>query len=434
MAIAIEMPKMGATMEEGTLVTWLVQIGETVEEGDPIAEIQTDKIVIEIEAEQTGVLLKTLYEPGQVILVHEIIAYMGAAGEEIKEQETAEPPESEVQIKSLSKIENLTLEQPINAKVRRTPAARALANKHQIDLHDIVGTGPKFRIQKTDVENYLMRQQIKITPLAKKIAQAEGIDTKAISGTGTNGKITKVDIITPVIAIQKDKEEHRVPFTGIRKVIAKHISDTFYTAPHVTLHSEIDMTDCVSLRQHVLPVIEKVNGYRVSFNDILIKAVGHTLTKHPNINISLDKDEIVYHSHINIGMAVAVDAGLIVPVLRNVNELSLTNITSEAKTIVQQARIGSLLPDQLKGSTFTISNLGMYAVDGFTPIINSPNAAILGVGRIQKKAVVIDDEIKIRSMMTISLSFDHRIIDGAPAAAFLTDFKDSLENPYTILV
>ncbi|MGG0790904.1 dihydrolipoamide acetyltransferase family protein [Peribacillus simplex] len=444
MATEVVMPKLGATMEEGTIVSWLVQIGETVEEGDPIAEIQTDKIVLEIEAETTGVLLKTLYDAGAVVKVHENIAYLGEENESVEDLEKQSPSVSlqsaEEQIATPAEESAIQTRQLASGyKIRRTPAARKLAKDTQIDLRNFTGSGPLGRIQKIDVEKYLAEHSQKITPLAKKIAEDQEIDYRGITGSGTRGKIVKDDIITGSASENNGnqanvQDERRVPFIGMRKVIADRISSSAYTAPHVTLLSEIDMTKCVSLRKDLLPVIEKAEGLRISFNEILIKATAFALKLHPGMNISLEGNEIVYHFNINIGLAVAVPDGLVVPVLKDVEQKGLATITREAKMIGKQAREGKLSPDDMRESTFTISNLGMYAVDGFTPIINTPNAAILGVGRIQEKPVSVNGEVVVRSMMNLSLSFDHRIIDGAPAAAFLTDLKDTLENPLKLMI
>lgn len=444
MASEVVMPKLGATMEEGTIVSWLVQIGEMIEEGDPIAEIQTDKIVMEIEAETTGVLLKILYDAGSVVKVHEIISYIGEEGESVEGLEKQSPHASHEPIeekqtppeKEMSKVGQPNHDN----KIRRTPAARKLAIDNQINLKEIVGSGQLGRIHKMDVQRFLEEHAKKITPLAKKIAHDHGINYTDMTGSGLHGKILKDDLVSSNGASAKvensntNQVDKRVPFKGMRKVIADRISESAYTNPHVTLLSEIDMSNSVSLRQDLLPVIEKAEGLRISFNEILIKATALALKQNPSINISLEEKEIVYHSHINIGMAVAVSDGLVVPVLRDVDKKGLATITKEAKSIGKQAREGQLSLDDMQGSTFTISNLGMYAVDGFTPIINSPNAAILGVGRIQKKPVIVNEEIAIRSMMSLSLSFDHRIIDGAPAAAFLTDLKDVLENPFKLMI
>lgn len=440
MAIEVVMPKLGATMEEGTIVSWLVPVGGVVEEGDPLAEIQTDKIVMEIEAETTGVLLKVVSEAGETVKVHDVIAYMGDEGESVEGLKsvptiTSEMPEVDGnQTATKEMVEAISIAN--GDKIRRTPAARKLAEEHHLNLREITGTGSLGRIHKADVEQYLQQHTTRITPLAKKIADDQRIDYNQINVTGSHGKIRKEDLVSTPTVNKKvtDVANKRVPFKGMRKVIADRISESAYSAPHVTLISEIDMTNCVALRQDLLPVIEKVEGLRVSFNEILLKATAFTLKQNPSINISLDDKEIIYHSTINIGMAVAVPDGLVVPVLRDVDTKGLATLTSEAKSIGKKAREGKLSPDDMQGSTFTVSNLGMYAVDGFTPIINSPNAAILGVGRIQKKAVVVNDELAIRSMMSLSLSFDHRIIDGAPAAAFLTDLKDVLENPFKLMI
>jgi pyruvate dehydrogenase E2 component (dihydrolipoamide acetyltransferase) len=436
MATEVVMQKLGATMEEGTIVSWLVQIGETVEEGDPIAEIQTDKIVMEIEAETSGVLLKTLYDAGTAVKVHEVIAYLGEEGEEIESLEIQSTNTSYEPSEEVTKTE-LTVS---GDKIRRTPAARKLAEDKRISLSEIKGTGQLGRIQKIDVVNYLAKNATKITPLAKKIADDQDIDYKNITGTGSNGKIIKDDLVSSNPRSEKNENsiinqtEKRVPFKGMRKVIADRMSQSAYTAPHVTLTSEVDMTNCVSLRKELLPSIEKLNGYRLSFNEVIIKATAHTLQNHPDINISLQESEIIYHSNVNVGFAVAVPNGLVVPVVKNANTMGLAAITEECKSLSRLARDGKLLPDHMKNGTFTISNLGMYAVDAFTPIINQPEAAILGVGRIQEKPVAVNGELALRSMMTLSLSFDHRIIDGAPAAEFLTALKESLENPYKLII
>ncbi|GIN23066.1 dihydrolipoamide acetyltransferase family protein [Siminovitchia fordii] len=444
MASEVVMPKMGATMEEGTIVAWLVQVGEAVEEGDPIAEVQTDKITLEIEAETAGVLLKTLYDTGTTVQVHEVIAYLGEEGEKVeslagKEQSTQDPLSEEQHPSTGVAIAEENSVKP-GEKIRRTPAARKLAEDNQVNLKDVIGSGPLGRIQKIDVENYLVENKKKITPLAKKIAKDQGIDLRDVQGTRPRGKIVKDDLIA--LSSENSIEEQpadiqaarRVPFKDMRKVIADRISESAFTAPHVTLVSEIDMTKCVSLRKDLLTVIEKMEGLRISFNEILMKAVALTLSQQPGINISLEGEEIVYHSDIHIGMAVAVPDGLVVPVLRNVDQKGLAALTKEAKDLGKKAREGKLSPDDMHGSTFTVSNLGMYAIDEFTPIINAPNAAILGIGRIQDKPVILNGEVAVRSMMKVSLSFDHRIIDGAPAAAFLTELKDTLENPYKLMV
>lgn len=443
MAEKVVMPKLGATMEEGIIDSWLVDIGEEIEEGDPIVEIQTDKITIEVEAEAAGVLLKKLYDVGDTVPVQKVIAYIGEAGEEIGHVEEDDsvgvvrgdfmtPNEQTNEVAAHTDGQVATDRDRI--QIRRTPFARRLAEENNVNLAEITGTGPLGRIQKIDVENYLAQPTQKITPLAKKVVEDKQLDITQLSGSGAHGKIVKDDVIAAQSRKQDVIVDDRVALKGMRKVIANRISESFYTAPHVTLFSEIDMTEVVSLRKQLLPVIEEMEGVRVSFNDIILKATAFSLKRNPNINISLEEEEIIYYKNIHLGVAVAVPNGLVVPVITNVDQKGLGAIATEAKTIARQARDGLLPPEKMQGSTFTISNLGMFAIDGFTPIINQPNAAILGVGRIQEKPVVVDGEIKVRSMMELSLSFDHRIIDGAPAAQFLTDLKDILEQPYKLMV
>ncbi len=445
MATEVVMPKLGATMEEGTIVSWLVQVGETVEEGDPIAEVQTDKIILEIEAETTGVLLKKMYDEGSTVKVQEIVAYLGEEGESVeglKAQSSSvtsggAEEQNQTLIEAAASVE-VSVE--TGKKIRRTPAARKLAEGNQINLREITGSGPLGRIQKIDVQDYLAKPTKKITPLAKRIAEDQGIDYKNIKGTGPNGKIIKEDLVLTPSNNTKDEQlitngsEKRVPLKGMRKVIADRMSQSAYTAPHVTLTSEVDMTNCVSLRKELLAPIEKINGYRLSFNEVILKATAHTLQKHHGINVSLQNNEIIYHSNVSVGFAVAVPNGLVVPVVKEADKMGLASITEECKTLSRLAREGNLLPEHMSNGTFTISNLGMYAVDAFTPIINQPESAILGVGRILEKPVAFNGEIALRSMMTVSLSFDHRIIDGAPAAEFLTDLKETLENPFKLMI
>lgn len=419
MATEIVMPKMGATMEEGTIVNWIVEVGERVEEGDPIVEVLTDKITMEIEAEFDGVLLKTLYEVDDVVKVFEVIAYIGEEGEEIGSDS--------------SSIQTSQQEDNLVGKIRRTPAARKLAEDNGITLQFIKGSGPQGRIHKIDVADYMNEpsQVAKVTPLAKKTAHINQINLTQVKGTGIQGKVVQDDVFTQMDTKEKGQKK---PFTGMRKMIAERLAKSAFTAPHVTLTSEIDMTEVIIMRKHLLPLIEEQNGYRISFNEIILKAVAYTLKKHPAINLSLQDNEIIYHTEINIGFAVAVPNGLVVPVVKNTNHKGLAEITEECKKLGLLARDGKLLPDNMTGGTFTVSNLGMFAVDVFTPIINQPESAILGVGRIVEKPVGLNGEIKLRSMMTLSLSFDHRIIDGAPAAQFLTDLKEVLETPYKLMI
>ncbi|MCC9089355.1 dihydrolipoamide acetyltransferase family protein [Bacillus pumilus] len=436
----IFMPKLSSTMEIGTLLQWLKEEGDSVEIGEPLFEIMTDKINIEVEAYDDGIFLKKYYEADDQIPVNAVIGYIGEANEQVP----SEPPEQADEESSgsgESSVESAssgsTEAEKISAeKVRATPAARKTAKDHHVPIHEVSGTGPKGRIQKRDVEAVVHtdKKDQRVSPLAGKVAAREGIDLAAIAGSGAHGKIMKSDVKAAAVQNADSAPVKTQKLAGMRKVIADRMSQSAFTAPHVTLTSEIDMTKAKEVRKQLLPAIEKETGYRLSFTEIIIHAVSNVLTRHPQINMTFEQNELHFHEDVHIGLAVAVKDGLMVPVISHSNQKGLKQLTKEAKEIGRNARDQKLLPDQLKGSTFTISNLGMYAIDTFTPIINQPEVAILGVGRIQEKPVVIDGEIQVRSMMGVSLSFDHRVVDGAPAAAFLTDLKKVLEQPFELLM
>lgn len=448
MAKDIFMPKLSSTMAVGTLLQWFKEEGDTVEIGEPLFEIMTDKINIEVESYDRGVLLKRYFDVDEEVPVNQIIGYIGEVSENVPdsspglsgaEEEVQETEETKVSVQQTTPIEVSAVQN--GEKPRATPAARRLAHTNNLELVFIEGSGPKGRVHRKDVVTHLETATTapKTTPLARKVALAEQVDLSAVTGSGANGKIVKADVISAtspksVAPVAAPAESQRKKMSGMRKVIAERMSQSAYTAPHVTLTTEVEMTKVKELRVALLPVIEKQTGFRVSFTDILVKAVAAALARHPQVNVSIDGDEIVLHTQVNIGLAVAVTDGLMVPVIKDVLSKGLAELTKDAKEIGQRARENKLLPDQLKGSTFTISNLGMYAIDAFTPIINQPESAILGVGRIQDKPVAINGALEIRPMMALSLSFDHRAIDGAPAAAFLTELKGILENPFELLV
>ncbi|OCA87783.1 branched-chain alpha-keto acid dehydrogenase subunit E2 [Bacillus sp. FJAT-27225] len=447
MAKEIFMPKLSSTMATGTLLQWFKEEGDSVEIGEPLFEIMTDKINIEVESYDQGVLLKKYFDADEEVPVNQIVGYIGEAGENIpasspglsgaaEEEPEDNAAESETQ-EQAAPVETSSV-QAAEEKPRATPAARRIARVNNLVLGAIPGSGPNGRIHKKDVTAFLENAEAepKVTPLARKVALAEQVDLGSVKGSGVNGKIVKDDVFSavPKTETSAPAASKRKKMSGMRKVIGERMSQSAYTAPHVTLTSEVDMSKVKELRASLLPVIEKKTGFRLSYTDILIKAVASALSRHPQVNVSIEDDEIVQHSHVHIGLAVAVQDGLMVPVIKDVPGKGLAEITADAKEIGQLARNNQLRPDQLKGSTFTISNLGMYAIDAFTPIINQPESAILGVGRIHDKPVAVNGALEIRPMMALSLSFDHRAMDGAPAAAFLTELKQILENPFELLV
>ncbi|REJ26542.1 MAG: branched-chain alpha-keto acid dehydrogenase subunit E2 [Bacillaceae bacterium] len=443
MAKEIFMPKLSSTMEVGTLLQWFKEEGESVDIGEPLFEIMTDKINIEVEAYDRGILLKKYFQPDDQIPVNQVIGYIGEPGEKVPDEPPALSEESNEQSgekteQSETNEDAVEVKSNENGKVRATPAARRLAKEAQVDLRNIVGSGPKGRIHLKDVKQYLETEkaQPKASPLARKIAEHENIDLKALQGSGAGGKVMKQDVINAIQASSQKAQqpEVRKKLSGLRKVVADRMVQSAFTAPHVTLASDIDMTKAIEMRTALLPVVEKQTGFRLTYTDIIIKAVGTALSRFPEVNVHLEHDEIIYKNEVNVGVAVAVKDGLMVPVIKQVEQKGLAAICAEAKDLSKRAREQKLRPDELKGSTFTISNLGMYPIDVFTPIINQPEIAILGVGRTQEKTVVVNGEIVIRPMMTASLSFDHRVIDGAPAAEFLAEVKRILENPYEMIL
>jgi pyruvate dehydrogenase E2 component (dihydrolipoamide acetyltransferase) len=416
-------------METGTLLQWFKEEGEKVEIGEPLFEIMTDKINIEVEAYDEGILLKKYVEVDEQTPVNQIIAYIGKSGEKVPD--TLQESEEE---KDLESTTTEFYRPGKDQKVRATPAARMMASQQQIGLQDVYGSGPNNRVQKRDVLAFTKEDKQKISPLANKVAKANNIDLTNIEGSGIHGKILRKDIKFGQIQDQTPEHQSSQTISSMRKVIAERMATSLYTAPHVTLNTEVEMSKVKEMRVALLPVIEKQTGYRLSYTEIIIKACAIALKKHKNINVSLIDNQIINYQNVHIGLAVAVKDGLIVPVIKDAAGKGIAEITCNAKELSMLAHENKLKPTQMQGSTFTISNLGMYAIDAFTPIINQPESAILGVGRIHEKPVAINGNLEIRPMMTLSLSFDHRVLDGAPAAEFLTEIKSILENPYEIMV
>ncbi|WP_158737264.1 dihydrolipoamide acetyltransferase family protein [Alteribacillus sp. YIM 98480] len=447
MATEVLMPKLGATMESGTIVNWFKEVGDSVNVGEPLVEVMTDKINIEVEANIKGILISKQGKQDEEIPVNQVIAYIGEEGESIspapKEKSTNQISQDSTNTNLEGKgnatlqVESQVERDNRNKKVRRTPAARRVAIEENVSLLEINGTGPNGRIQENDVLKYIKQQQeVKATPLASKIAAERDVDLKNIEGTGANGKVMRADIPNKVeeVQIKRDEEPISKKLTGIRKVVAQRMVESVKNVPHVTLVNKVDMSNSIALRKQLLPTVEKQTGFRISYSEIIMKAVSTSLLSHPEVNVSLSKDEILVHENVNVGFATAVDHGLVVPVVRDVDTKGLATLTTDAKQLIDLARKNQLKQEQMTGGTFTISNLGMYAVEAFTPIINQPQSAILGVGSINEEGVGVNGVLKLRPMMSLSLSFDHRVIDGAPAAAFLTTLKEILENPYQMLV
>ncbi len=339
--------------------------------------------------------------------------------------------------------------------VRATPAARFYAKEYNIDLSLVRGSGPKGRVHKIDVEDYKFNTKINISPLAKRIAEIEGLDLENISGTGPRGKIMKCDIMhlldggtlsvkdeTPaeykVDSISKttDQEVEVVPMSSMRKVIAKRMSESYFTAPTFIVNVDVDMTNLLALRKQLEAAIQAEIELKASVTDYISLAVIKALVKHPYVNSSLTADgkEIHLHNYVNLAIAVGSDDGLVVPVVVGADKMSLKELVVANKKMITKAVEGKLKPNEMSGSTFTISNLGMYGVDSFQAIINQPNSAILAISATKKKAVVVDDQVLIRPMMTLTLTADHRVVDGLEGAKFMQTLKSGLENPVELLI
>ncbi len=457
MAQLVPMPQLGSTMEEGTIVKWRLSEGDPVRKGETLLEIETDKATMEVEAPADGVVRKLLYAVDSVVPIQKPIAIIGTVDEPIDHLlgNTA-PPEAKAQESTAPAPVVAAAIAPTvgsaDTSVFLSPRARHAAEERGIPIAALSGrgTGPEGRVVERDVIAYASlapadtaiedTKGVRTTPLAARIADDLGVNLNELALGLPGSRVRRDDVLrhvdraAPTAAAASAADYTTLPFAGMRKRIADNVSKSRFTAPHVTLALEVDMTECADLRARIIPDIEKLFGARLSFTDILVKAVARVLDEQPVMNSALVGDELRIYSKKNIGVAVALDEGLIVPVVQNAGEKTLGAIAAELKPLIERARSGKFTPDDLAGGTFTITNLGSFGIDVFDPIIVPPQTAILGVCRIADKPVVVNKQIVIRSMMNLCLSFDHRIVDGAPAAKFLQRLKQVLESPISILL
>lgn len=442
MSVEIIMPKAGMSMEEGTIVKWLKSEGDEIKEGEPIVEILTDKVNMEVEAESSGFLIKKVRFEDEVLPVFTVIGYIGEKGEAVSEREekakTAEvikdekkPDKKETEENSVFFNKSLMQSDKLN---RATPAARKKARDNNLNLGDIPGSGPKGRVQLADVESFTAGGTVKATPLARKIAGQEGIDLDGISGTGAKGKIFKRDLVLNAAPEIISKEAELKPYSGIRKVIGDRMTESQFSAPTFTLNIEVGVNKLLKLKDKIAAPLMDETGEKLTINDLLILAVSRGVRKYPDINVSLTDKGILCHKEINVGFAVSGNGVLMVPVVKNTEDKGIRNILTEGKALIKKAREGKLGAAEQSGSTITLSNLGMYGVHYFNPIINQPNSCIIGVGTIEEKPVAKAGKISVKKVIYLSATFDHRVIDGALGAEFMQYVKKLIEDPYSLLI
>ena len=411
----VKMPRLSDTMEEGTVSTWLKKVGDEVKEGDIIAEIETDKATMEFESFHKGTLLHIGVEEGKSTPVDEVLAIIGDKNTNIE--------------KALKSIGQKDIIEEKETK-QEIPQQENISSKNSDNLN--VDTTKNE--SKNVLENF-QTDRIFASPLAKKMASQKGIMLNNLVGTGDGGRIIKRDIENYMPSSDSPKKlekesSNQIQNSQIRKTIAKRLSDSKFSAPHYYLNVEFNVDNLISFREQYNSQPET----KISFNDLIIKASALSLSMHPEINSQWSENEITQHKHVHVGVAVAVEDGLVVPVLKFANNLNLKQIGLKVKDFASRAQEKKLLQNEIEGSTFTISNLGMFGIESFTSIINQPNSAILSVGSIIQKPVVINDKIVISNTMKLTLACDHRTIDGASGSKFLQTLRDFIENPIKILL
>ena len=409
MAERLNLPRMSDTMEEGVIANMLIKVGDIIKPGTVVAEVETDKATMDFESFQSGEVLYVAAKSGDSVPVNGLLAILGKNGEDFQSLLSDTPPAkspAKEEIKEDSKPEVISASTaPIavstsDQRIKASPLAKSIAKEKGINLSNLSGSGEEGRIVKKDVESY------------------QG------GGSPDNG----ANLLKNLPIGQESFEE--IPLSQMRKVIAKRLAESMYTAPHFYLTIEVNMDNAKQVREQ----LNTMSPVKISYNDLVIKACALALKKHPYANASWLGDKIRINHHVNIGMAVAVPDGLVVPVIRSADMLSLSQIAASSKSYAEKAKNKQILPDEMKGNTFSISNLGMMGIDEFTAIINTPDACILAVGAMKEIAGVKNGQIVPTSVMKMTLSCDHRVVDGAVGSAFLADVRKYIENPVTMLV
>ncbi|WOC39733.1 pyruvate dehydrogenase complex dihydrolipoamide acetyltransferase [Polaribacter sp. HL-MS24] len=414
----ITMPRLSDTMTDGTVATWLKKVGETVEEGDILAEIETDKATMEFECFYEGTILHIGVQEGETAPVDSLLAIIGPAGTDVSAivaggvptanvtSDNAEAPAAKKE-EIIEEPKTVAASNTTNGRIFASPLAKKIASDKGYALSEIKGSGENGRIIKKDVENY--------TPATVQVADSPSQSTATAVVTN--------------FAIAGEEHTRDEKNSQMRKAIAKSLGNSKFTAPHFYLNIEVDMSNAMASRK----TINAIPDTKVSFNDMVVRACAMALQKHPQVNTSWTDNNTLFHSHIHVGVAVAVDEGLVVPVVKHTNQMSLTQIGAAVRDLAGKARQKKIKVDEMQGSTFTVSNLGMFGIESFTSIINQPNSAILSVGAIVEKPVVKNGQIVVGNTMMLTLACDHRTVDGAVGAQFLQTLKTFIENPVTML-
>ena len=443
MPTEVLLPQWGMEMAEGTIVRWLKKEGDPIQEGEPLVEIETAKLETDLESSATGVVAQILVPEGSTVPIRTVLAVIAAPGEQISIPASPAPPAPQIAGPSTQPTVASSLPgSPPQGQthVQVVPAARRLAQQHGIDLSQVQGSGPRGRVLIEDVEQAIQapapaaaptspaqeRAAVQVVPAARRLAGQHGLDLAQVQGSGPNGRILIEDVER---AIQSPAQPgaQMVELTGIRRTIATRMMQSLLTTAQVTLTTECDVTQAMALRAGIS---RQWKGQSLSPLHLVVKAAAQGLKDHPRLNAVQQEDRVQLMEEVNIGIAVTLEEGLITPVLRNADAKSLAELAAESRELAEKTREGRARPEEVTGGTFTVTNLGAYEIDGFTPIINPPQVGILGLGRVVEKPIVSQGEITKGQMMFLSLTFDHRVVDGAPAAAFLQTVKGYLEDPW----
>ena len=459
----VVMPALEMAQDTGTLLRWLKSEGEQVQRGEPLMEIETDKVTLEIESGGSGVLTQVSAGPGDEVPVGQVIALLLAEGEEAESLAPKPVPLSRLSREPLAgaltptPVPSLTTgtlpsgRGALSTQVAASPLARRLAAEHGVDLSELPATSG--RISKADVLAWLQReaaaadQRVLASPKARRLAAEQGIDLATLAGRGPQGAVLAGDVqmaapevaaapavIAADAAAADDEVLRVVPLTGMRGAIAARTQASARTAPHISLTLSADMSEALRLQQQLGPAVQAASGHSLTLTTLLARAVAATLKAHSRLNAHLLKDEIREFRPVHLGVAVALADGLLVPVMRDCAAMGLAQLQASLQQVAERARARTLTPAELRGATFTLSNLGMYGIEHFSAIINPPEVAILAVGAVQERVVAVAGQAVVRPMLQLTINVDHRAVDGAVAAAFLRDLRNLLENPWSLLV